>query len=111
MTSQALGIDKIDLTSVEGAEDALEKLNQALDTVSSQRSKLGAYQNRLEYSISNLQNTATNMTAAESRIRDVDIASEMTEYTRNQILSQAGTSMLAQANSLPQTALSLLQGA
>ncbi|MFA7147044.1 MAG: flagellin, partial [Candidatus Riflebacteria bacterium] len=111
MTSQALGIDKIDLTSVEGAEDALEKLNQALDTVSSQRSKLGAYQNRLEYSISNLQNTATNMTAAESRIRDVDIASEMTEYTRYQILSQAGTSMLAQANSLPQTALSLLQGA
>ncbi|MDD2624815.1 MAG: flagellin, partial [Candidatus Riflebacteria bacterium] len=111
MTSQALGIDKIDLTSVEGAEDALEKLNKALDTVSSQRSKLGAYQNRLEYSISNLQNTATNMTAAESRIRDVDIASEMTEYTRNQILSQAGTSMLAQANSLPQTALSLLQGA
>jgi flagellin len=111
MTSQALGIDKIDLTSVEGAEDALEKLNQALDTVSSQRSKLGAYQNRLEYSISNLQNTATNMTAAESRIRDVDIASEMTEYTRNQILSQAGTSMLAQANSLPQTALSLIQGA
>ena len=111
MTSQALGIDKIDLTSVEGAEDALEKLNQALDTVSSQRSKLGAYQNRLEYSISNLQNTVTNLTAAESRIRDVDIASEMTEYTRNQILSQAGTSMLAQANSLPQTALSLLQGA
>ncbi|MGI6446232.1 MAG: flagellin [Candidatus Ozemobacteraceae bacterium] len=110
MTSQALGIDKIDLTSVEGAEDALEKLNQALDTVSSQRSKLGAYQNRLEYSISNLQNTATNMTAAESRIRDVDIASEMTEYTRNQILSQAGTSMLAQANALPQTALQLLQG-
>ncbi|MGI6446233.1 MAG: flagellin [Candidatus Ozemobacteraceae bacterium] len=99
MTSQALGIDKIDLTSVEGAEDALEKLNKALDTVSSQRSKLGAYQNRLEYSISNLQNTATNMTAAESRIRDVDIASEMTEYTRYQILSQAGTSMLAQANS------------
>ena len=110
MTSQALGIDKIDLTSVEGAEDALEKLNKALDTVSSQRSKLGAYQNRLEYSISNLQNTATNMTAAESRIRDVDIASEMTEYTRNQILSQAGTSMLAQANALPQTALQLLQG-
>jgi len=95
MTAESLGIDKIDLTSVESAESALEKLNQALDTVSSQRSKLGAYQNRLEYSISNLQNTSTNLTAAESRIRDVDIASEMTEYTRNQILSQAGTSMLA----------------
>lgn len=110
MTSQSLGIDRVDLTSVEGAERALEKLNQALDVVSSQRSKLGAYQNRLEYSISNLENTVTNMTAAESRIRDVDIAREMTEYTRNQILAQAGTSMLAQANALPQTALSLLQG-
>ncbi len=110
MTSQSLGIDRVDLTSVEGAEASLEKLNQALDVVSSQRSKLGAYQNRLEYSISNLENTVTNMSAAESRIRDVDIAKEMTEYTRNQILSQAGASMLAQANALPQTALSLLQG-
>ncbi len=109
MSAQALGIDRIDLTSVEGAEDALEKLNQALDTVSAQRSKLGAYQNRLEYSINNLQNSSTNLTAAESRIRDLDIADEMTEYTRNQIVSQAATSMLAQANSMPQTALQLLQ--
>jgi flagellin len=109
MSAQALGIDRIDLTSVEGAEEALEKLNQALDTVSAQRSKLGAYQNRLEYSINNLQNSSTNLTAAESRIRDLDIAHEMTEYTRNQIVSQAGMSMLAQANSMPQMALQLLQ--
>ena len=109
MSAAALGIDKIDLTSVEGSTSALEKLNQALDVVSSQRSLLGAYQNRLEYSISNLQNSSTNLTAAESRIRDVDVADEMTEYTRNQIVSQAATSMLAQANSMPQTALQLLQ--
>ena len=110
MTCEALDIDKVDMTSVAGAEKSLEKLNQALDRVSHQRSQLGAYQNRLEYTISNIQSTNTNMTAAESRIRDVDIANEMTTYTRNQILSQAGTSMLAQANALPQNALALLQG-
>jgi len=108
MSTKALGLDKIDLTSVAGAEKSLEKLNQALDKVSSERSKLGAYQNRLEYTISNLQNTNTNLTSAESRIRDVDMAKEMIEYTRNQIVTQAATSMLAQANSIPQNALSLL---
>lgn len=108
MSTKALGLDKIDLTSVAGAEKSLEKLNQALDKVSSERSKLGAYQNRLEYTISNLQNTNTNLTSAESRIRDVDMASEMIEFTRNQIVTQAATSMLAQANSIPQNALSLL---
>ncbi len=110
MTCAALNISKIDMTSVAGAEKSLEKLNQALDRVSAQRSQLGAYQNRLEYTISNLQNTNVNMSAAESRIRDLDIASEMTNYTRSQILSQAGTSMLTQANALPQNALALLQG-
>jgi flagellin len=109
MSTRALGLDKIDLTSVEGAEKSLEKLNQALDKVSSERSKLGAYQNRLEYTINNLQNTGTNLSSAESRIRDVDMAKEMIEYTRNQIVSQAGISMLAQANSIPQNALSLLR--
>ncbi|MGI6446783.1 MAG: flagellin [Candidatus Ozemobacteraceae bacterium] len=108
MSTKALGLDKIDLTSVAGAEKSLEKLNQALDKVSSERSKLGAYQNRLEYTISNLQNTNTNLTSAESRIRDVDMAKEMIMYTRNQIVTQAATSMLAQANSIPQNALSLL---
>jgi flagellin len=108
MSTKALGLDKIDLTSVDGAEKSLEKLNQALDRVSSERSRLGAYQNRLEYSINNLRNTSTNLTSAESRIRDVDMAKEMIEYTRNQIVTQAGTSMLAQANAIPQNALSLL---
>ncbi len=108
MSTKALGLDKIDLTSVDGAEKSLEKLNQALDRVSSERSKLGAYQNRLEYTISNLRNTSTNLTSAESRIRDVDMAKEMISYTRNQIVTQASTSMLAQANAIPQNALSLL---
>ena len=108
MGTEALGLDKIDLTSVSAAEKSLEKLNQALDKVSAERSKLGAYQNRLDYTISNLTSTTTNLTSAESRIRDVDVASEMMEFTRNQIVTQAATSMLAQANALPQNALSLL---
>ncbi len=108
MSTRALGLDKIDLTSVDGAEKSLEKLNQALDKVSSELSKLGAFQNRLEYSINNLRNTSTNLTSAESRIRDVDMAKEMIEYTRNQIVTQAATSMLAQSNAIPQNALSLL---
>ncbi|MDD3146927.1 MAG: flagellin, partial [Candidatus Riflebacteria bacterium] len=108
MSSKALGIDKLDMTSVEGAQTALSKLNKALDTVSAERSKLGAFQNRLEYSISNLQNTSSNLTSAESRIRDADIAMEMIEFTRNQIVSQSGTAMLAQANMVPQSVLSLL---
>lgn len=108
MSAQALGIDKLDLTSVRGAEDALAKLNKALDVVSSERSKLGAFQNRLEYSINNINSTSSNLTSAESRIRDADIAMEMIEFTRNQIVSQSGTAMLAQANMLPQSVLSLL---
>jgi len=108
MSARALGIDKLDMTSVEGAQASLEKLNKALDTVSSERSKLGSFQNRLEYSINNLRNTSSNLTAAESRIRDADIAMEMIEFTRNQIVSQSGTAMLAQANMVPQSVLSLL---
>ncbi|HNX76801.1 MAG TPA: flagellin [Candidatus Rifleibacterium sp.] len=108
MSSQALGIDKLDLTSVEGAQSALSRLNKALDTVSAERSKLGAFQNRLEYSINNLRNTSSNLTSAESRIRDTDMATEMIEFTRNQIVSQSGTAMLSQANMVPQSVLSLL---
>ena len=108
MSSRALGIDKLDMTSVEGAQESLAKLNKALDTISTERSKLGAFQNRLEYSINNLRNTASNLTSAESRIRDADIAQEMIEFTRNQIVSQSGTAMLAQANMVPQSVLSLL---
>ncbi len=108
MSSRALGIDKLDMTSVEGAQASLAKLNKALDTISTERSKLGSFQNRLEYSINNLRNTASNLTSAESRIRDADIAQEMIEFTRNQIVSQSGTAMLAQANMVPQSVLSLL---
>jgi len=108
MSASALGVDKLDMTSVEGAQSALSKINKALDTVSSERSKLGAFQNRLEYAINNIKNTSSNLTAAESRIRDTDIAMEMIEFTRNQIISQSGTAMLAQANMVPQSVLSLL---
>ncbi len=108
MSSRALGIDKLDMTSVEGAQASLAKLNKALDTISTERSKLGSFQNRLEYSINNLRNTASNLTSAESRIRDADIAQEMIEFTRNQIVSQSGTAMPAQANMVPQSVLSLL---
>ncbi len=108
MSSEALGVDKLDMTSVEGAQSSLSKINKALDNVSAERSKLGAYQNRLEYAINNIQNTSSNLTSAESRIRDADIAMEMIEFTRNQIISQSGTAMLAQANMVPQSVLSLL---
>ncbi len=108
MSASALGVDKLDMTSVDGAQSALSKINKALDTVSAERSKLGAYQNRLEYAINNIQNTSSNLTSAESRIRDADIAMEMIEFTRNQIVSQSGTAMLAQANMVPQSVLSLL---
>jgi flagellin len=109
MTSLALGVDKIDLTSVSGAQKAIGRLNRAIDKVSAERSKLGSFQNRLEYAINNLRNTHSNLTAAESRIRDVDVAQEMIEFTRNQIVSQSGTAMLAQANLVPQGVLQLLQ--
>jgi flagellin len=79
-----------------------------LNDISSQRATLGAVQNRLEYTISNLDTSAENLQAAESRIRDVDMAKEMTNFMKNNILSQASTAMLAQANSLPQGVLQLL---
>ena len=108
MGSEALGIDNLDLTNIDGANKAMGKLNKAIDMVSSERSKLGAYQNRLEYTINNLRNTHSNLTASESRIRDADIAMEMIEFTRNQIVQQSGTAMLAQANMVPQGVLQLL---
>lgn len=108
MTSKALGVNNLDFTSVEGAQKALGRLNKAIDSVSAERSKLGAYQNRLEYAVNNLRSTHTNLSAAESRIRDADIAQEMIEFTRNQIVSQSGTAMLAQANLIPQGVLQLL---
>lgn len=108
MSSKALGVDKIDLSTVEGANRAMGMLNKALDTVSAERAKLGAYQNRLEFAINNLRNTHSNLSSAESRVRDADIAMEMIEFTRNQIINQSGTAMLAQANMVPQGVLQLL---
>ncbi len=109
ISARALGVDRLDMTSVAGAQRALGRVNKAIDMVSSERSKLGAFQNRLEYAVNNLRSTHSNLSAAESRIRDADIASEMIEFTRNQIVSQSGTAMLAQANMIPQGVLQLLQ--
>ena len=108
MSAEALGVASLDLTNIKGANMAMGKLNKALDMVSAERSKLGAYQNRLEYTINNLRNTHSNLTASESRIRDADIAMEMIEFTRNQIVQQSGTAMLSQANLIPQSVLQLL---
>ncbi|MEK3798569.1 flagellin Hag [Peribacillus sp. FSL H8-0477] len=91
------------------ANTAITAINSAIETVSAQRSKLGAYQNRLEHTINNLGTSSENLTAAESRIRDVDMAKEMMEQTKNSILSQAAQAMLAQANQQPQGVLQLLR--
>lgn len=108
MTASALGIDAIDISSQAGAQDALSLIKSAIVQVSQHRGKLGAVQNRLEHTINNLGVTAENLSASESRIRNADMAKEMTEFTRNQILVQAGTAMLAQANAMPQGVLKLL---
>ncbi len=104
-----MGISAIDMSTEEGAKDALERMGGSIKFVSAVRSRLGAYQNRLEHTINSLDITSENMTAAYSRIMDVDMAEEMTSYTTQQILSQASTSMLAQANERPSQVLQLLQ--
>ena len=106
-----MGTEKfsIDISSATTANDTLDAIDYALDKVSAQRSNLGVIQNRMEYAVSNLSTTEENLTAAESRIRDVDMAEEMVSYTKNSILNQSAMSMLAQANQQPQTILSLLQ--
>ena len=92
-----------------GADKAITTINDAINQVSTQRSNLGAIQNRLEHTVKNLDNAAENLQAAESRIRDVDMAKEMMEFTKQTILQQAATAMLAQSNSVPQTVLQLLR--
>ena len=91
------------------ADAAIDVIDGAIKMVSAERAKLGAYQNRLEHTINNLGTAAENLTAAESRIRDVDMAKEMMEFTKNSILAQAATAMLAQANQVPQGVLQLLR--
>lgn len=109
MSLENMGIANINVKTEAGAADAIDKVKAAMKYVSSARANLGAYQNRLEHTISTLDITEENMTAAYSRIMDVDMAEEMTEYTTLQILSQASTSMLSQANERPSQVLQLLQ--
>ncbi len=109
MSSTALSLTAADLSTQPGASSAITTVNNAINQVSTERSKLGAFQNRLQHKINNLDTSAENLTAAESRIRDLDMAKEMTNYTKNNILVQAATAMLAQANSAPQGVLQLLQ--
>ena len=112
MTATALGIgtaDDIDVASFGVAGTTMSNVQKAISAVSKERSKLGAIQNRLEHTIANLDNISENTSSAESRIRDTDMAEEMVEYSKNNILAQAGQSMLAQANQSTQGVLSLLQ--
>ena len=109
MHTAALGIADINISTQAGAKAAVDKIKSAINSVSSTRGDLGAIQNRLEHTINNLSVTSENMTAAESRIRDVDMANEMMAYTKNNILVQSSQAMLAQANQLPQGVLQLLQ--
>ncbi|WP_026702092.1 flagellin N-terminal helical domain-containing protein [Salibacterium aidingense] len=99
----------IDISSQASADAAITQINEAVETVSAERSKLGATQNRLEHTINNLDTSSENLQASESRIRDVDMAQEMMEQTRANVLAQASQSMLAQANQQPQSVLQLLQ--
>lgn len=105
----ALRISNLDMSNLTGANQAIDSLKDAIETVNAMRSRLGAYQNRLEHTVSGLDITVENMTAAYSRIMDVDMAEEMTIYSTQQVLSQAGTSMMAQANERPAQILQLLQ--
>ena len=110
LDSAGLGLGAaIDLTSTANATTAIDALDTALKGVSTVRATLGAYQNRFEHTVNNLNVAIENLSASESRIRDTDMAQEMVNYTRSQILSQAGTAMLAQANQAPQSVLKLLQ--
>ena len=112
MSATALGVNdsNVDVSTQTGASACISKIDEAIQKVSKQRSLLGAVQNRLEHTISNLDNTAENLQAAESGIRDVDMAAEMVTMSKYNILQQAGQSMLAQANQATQGVLSLLQG-
>ena len=108
MSSKNIGVDGLKVDTEENATNAIDTISAAIQKVSDQRSALGAVQNRLEHTIANLDNVVENTTSAESRIRDVDMAEEMVEYSKNNILAQAGQSMLAQANQATQGVLSLL---
>lgn len=109
MRAEALGVKNVNLTTAEGSQEATATIQAAIEKVSTERAGLGAVQNRLEYTISNLDNTTENLTSAESTLRDVDMAKEMMTFSKNNILNQAAQAMLAQANQQPQNVLSLLR--
>lgn len=109
MGASALGINGVNVSKQAGAESAITTVDKAIKKVSAQRSKLGAVQNRLDHTINNLNTSSENLSAAESRIRDTDMASEMSEYSKNNILQQASQAMLAQAKSQPENVLQLLR--
>lgn len=109
LSSDGLGIANLDVSTREAAGEAIAKIKAAINKVSTNRANLGGLQNRLEHTINNLSVTEENMTAAESRIRDVDMAKEMMAFTKNNVLAQAAQAMLAQANTQPQSVLQLLQ--
>jgi flagellin len=109
MRATALGVNQIDVKSASSADKSITTINDAIEKVSAERSKLGAYTNRLDHTVNNLGTSSENLTAAESRIRDVDMAKEMMEQTKQSILAQASQAMLAQANQKPQAVLQLLQ--
>ena len=109
MSAKGIGVEGLKVDTEDDATAAIDRISDAISKVSSQRSSLGAVQNRLEHTINNLDNVVENTTSAESRIRDTDMAKEMVNYSKNNILAQAGQSMLAQANQSTQGVLSLLQ--
>ena len=113
ISSTSLGIDTgtiaDGISTRTASRQAMDALDNAIDSVNSQRSDIGSYVNRLEHSVANLKNSALNMQAAESQVRDVDVGNEMANFTKLQILSQAGTSMLSQANQSTQGAMSLFR--
>ena len=109
LTAYSLGVDDVNIKTEEKATEAIDKIGSAINQLSGIRAKIGAYANRIEHTITNLDTTEENMTSAYSRIMDVDMATEMTEYSTMQVLVQSSTSMLAQANERPQQVLQLLQ--
>ena len=109
ITTESLGIDDVDVTTVNGASRSITAMDSAIAKVTAVRSKIGAYENRLDYTKDTLDQTSENLTGAISRIKDIDMATEMTTYSQDQVLQQAATSVLSQANDLPQQVLQLLR--
>ena len=110
MSSSGLGVSNVSIKNQGDAKVAIDTIKSAINTVSATRANLGALQNRLEHTENNLSTMSQNLTSAESNIRDVDMSDEYVQYSKNQILSQAATAMLTQANAQPQNVLSLLKG-